>query len=266
MERETSDKEEEDQQNLIAQSERGNNRSESPVCTTFQIDDVNDETANPRRFNFSFSKWYFLAIIVPVFILILYFTTDVDNLFGTSFVNANYNVSVNRMRESELRALYLLRQRQLGLFKLSNSTLLDNSLNATSNKAAANNSNFVSTSSFSSALFEELKLNLLSQISLNKQIQQALLSSHQLGNLLNASYNATDSSFNDYGGLHRCRKMDYRLSERRTIEWKSRSTAPIIYLSTNAAESETDLLQLLVIVYGKTVPLVRRPARNSDEK
>ncbi|MCE5167003.1 GDP-fucose protein O-fucosyltransferase, partial [Datura stramonium] len=107
-----------DQQNLIAQSECGNNRSESPVRMTFKIDDVNDETAKPRHFNFSFSKWYFLAIIVPVFILILFFTTDVDNLFGTGFVNANYNVSVNDMREAELRALYILRQQQLGLFKL----------------------------------------------------------------------------------------------------------------------------------------------------
>ncbi|MCD9640294.1 O-fucosyltransferase 36 [Datura stramonium] len=222
MEREPFDEEEEDQQNLIAQSERRNNHFESPVRTAFQIDDVNDETASPRRFNFSFSKWYFFAIIVPVLILILYFTTDVDNFFRTGVVNANYDVSVNRMRESELRALYLLRQQQLGLFKLSNSTLLDNSLNATSNKAAANNSDFVSTFSFSSALFEELKLDLLSQISLNKQIQQALLSSHQLGNLLNASDNVADSSLDDYGGLHRCRKMDYKLSDRQTIEWKPR--------------------------------------------
>ncbi|MCE5167004.1 GDP-fucose protein O-fucosyltransferase, partial [Datura stramonium] len=45
-----------------------------------------------------------------------------------------------------------------------------------------------------------------------------------------------------------------------------RSTAPVIYLSTDVAESETGLLQSLVVVYGKTVPLVRRPARNSDEK
>lgn len=216
MERDPSD-EEEDQENLIAQRERGNNLAESPVRTAFQIDDV--ETANSRRFNFSFSKWYyFLVIIVPVFMIILYFSTDVDSLFRTGVMNANYDDSVNRMRESELRALYLLRQQQLGLFKLLNSTLIDNSLNAT----AASTSNFVSTPSFSSVLSEELKLDLLSQISLNKQIEKALLSSHQLGNLLNASDNATDSSLDNYGDLQRCRKMDYRLSDRRTIEWKPR--------------------------------------------
>lgn len=39
-----------------------------------------------------------------------------------------------------------------------------------------------------------------------------------------------------------------------------------MYLSTDAAESETGLLQSLVVVNGKTVPLVKRPARNSAEK
>ena len=45
-----------------------------------------------------------------------------------------------------------------------------------------------------------------------------------------------------------------------------RATAPVIYLSTDAAESETGILQSLVVVNGKTVPLVRRPAQNSAEK
>ena len=40
----------------------------------------------------------------------------------------------------------------------------------------------------------------------------------------------------------------------------------MIYLSTDAAESETGLLQSLVVLNGKTVPLVQRPARNSAEK
>ncbi|KAI3991087.1 hypothetical protein MKX01_041306, partial [Papaver californicum] len=45
-----------------------------------------------------------------------------------------------------------------------------------------------------------------------------------------------------------------------------RACAPVIYLSTDAAESETDLLQSLIVVNGKTVPLVKRPARNIAEK
>jgi len=45
-----------------------------------------------------------------------------------------------------------------------------------------------------------------------------------------------------------------------------RADAPIIYLSTDAAESETGLLQSLIVLNGKPVPLVIRPARNSAEK
>ncbi|KAH9626721.1 hypothetical protein KSS87_010660 [Heliosperma pusillum] len=46
----------------------------------------------------------------------------------------------------------------------------------------------------------------------------------------------------------------------------ARANTPVIYLSTDAADSETGLLQSLVVVDGKTVPLVQRPARNSAEK
>ncbi|KAF3672533.1 putative protein STRUBBELIG-RECEPTOR FAMILY 7-like [Capsicum annuum] len=195
------DEEDDDQENLVAQSE--------PMRAAFQMEDVNDERVNTRGFNFSFNKWCILAIVVPVVIITFYLTTDVDSLFRIEVMKGNYDVSVNSMRESEFQALYLLRQQELGLSKLWSSTLLDNSSD--------------STPAFSSVLFEELKLDLLSQISLNKQIQQALLSSHQLGNLLNASDNATDTSVDGYGGLRRCRKVEYRLSGRRTIEWKPKS-------------------------------------------
>ncbi|XP_065867450.1 O-fucosyltransferase 36-like [Euphorbia lathyris] len=45
-----------------------------------------------------------------------------------------------------------------------------------------------------------------------------------------------------------------------------RVNAPVIYLSTDAADSETDLLQSLIVLNGKTVPLVRRPSHTSVEK
>uniref|UniRef100_A0A2N9HG65 O-fucosyltransferase family protein n=1 Tax=Fagus sylvatica TaxID=28930 RepID=A0A2N9HG65_FAGSY len=45
-----------------------------------------------------------------------------------------------------------------------------------------------------------------------------------------------------------------------------KANAPVIYLSTDAAESETSLLQSLVVLNGKAVPLVRRPLRKSAEK
>ncbi|OIT05208.1 PREDICTED: uncharacterized protein LOC109223970 [Nicotiana attenuata] len=202
--RESSD-EEDDRENLIQQ----NDHPKSPLRSTFQIDDVKDRFAFNRRFNFTFSKRYFLAIILPVLVLILYFITDIKNLFQTTVTNIKYDGSINSMRESELRALYLLRQQQLGLFKLWNHTLANDT-------SSTGLSSFVSKSS----TVEDLKSDLLSQISLNKQIQQALLSSHQLGNLLITSDNSTDPSF---GGLGRCRKVDHNLSQRKTVEWKPRS-------------------------------------------
>lgn len=45
-----------------------------------------------------------------------------------------------------------------------------------------------------------------------------------------------------------------------------RANTPVIYLSTDAAESETGLLQSLLVLNGKSVPLIKRPARNSAEK
>ncbi|GMH03849.1 hypothetical protein Nepgr_005688 [Nepenthes gracilis] len=45
-----------------------------------------------------------------------------------------------------------------------------------------------------------------------------------------------------------------------------RASTPLVYLSTDAAESETRLLQSLIMLDRKPVPLVKRPSRNSAEK
>ena len=45
-----------------------------------------------------------------------------------------------------------------------------------------------------------------------------------------------------------------------------KANAPVIYLSTDAAESETNLLQSLVVFNDRQVPLVKRPEHNSSEK
>ncbi|KAF9589400.1 hypothetical protein IFM89_023676 [Coptis chinensis] len=44
-----------------------------------------------------------------------------------------------------------------------------------------------------------------------------------------------------------------------------RANTPVIYLSTDAAESETDLLQSLTMLNGRTIPLVKQPSQNSAE-
>lgn len=216
--RESSD-EEDDRENLIHQNERVNDLSKSPRRSTFQIDGVKDRFSLGRRFNFTFGKrYFFLAIILPVLVLILYFTTDIKSVFQTTVTSISYDGSVNSMRESELRALYLLRQQQLGLFKLWNHTLVNDTSSTATDNSLESSPGFSSVSK--SSLVEDLKSDLLRQISLNKQIQQVLLSSHQLGNSLITSDNSTDPSLR---GLGRCRKVDHNMSQRKTVEWKPRS-------------------------------------------
>nr|GMD33684.1 O-fucosyltransferase 36-like [Ipomoea batatas] len=395
MDRASSSDDEEDRHNLIGDGAR------SPGRSSFQIDGNKNRFIDPARFNFICRKRYCLAIILPLFVIILYATTDIKNIFRSGVSKITFDSPVNRMRESELRALYLLRQQQLELFKQWNHTFVNKtSFAAVNNTGNSTSSNAVSGSSDSSlertgsVFLEDLKADLLSQISLNKQIQQVLLSSHQLGSSLDLSDNNTDPSIS---GLGRCRKVDQGWSERKTIEWKpeankylfaicvsgqmsnhliclekhmffaallnrvlvipsskvdfefqkvldvdhinkclgrkvvltyeefaesqknhvhidkrfvqtflgedfialhfrrhgflkfcnakkpscfypvpqaadcinrvlERANSPVIYLSTDAAESETGLLQSLVVFNGKTVPLVKRPARNSAEK
>lgn len=45
-----------------------------------------------------------------------------------------------------------------------------------------------------------------------------------------------------------------------------KANAPVIYLSTDAAESETSLLQSLVVFNDRQVPLVKRPEHHNSEK
>lgn len=220
MESQSSD-DEDDRQHLIEQNERRNNGTKSPRHhqTTFQIDD-DFKSRSPiaaRRLNFSLNMRYLLAIVLPLFIVILYFTTDIRNMFQYSLSNVKYDASTNHMRESELRALYLLKQQQLGLLKLWNHNSGNNST-----FTAAVNSSVNSVSSVSdNAKLENLKSDLLSQISLNKQIQQVLLSSHRLEDSLDSLLdNFTDPTT---GGFNMCKKVDRKLSERKTIEWKPKS-------------------------------------------
>ncbi|KAI3455688.1 hypothetical protein Pfo_012351 [Paulownia fortunei] len=228
MERESSD-EEEDRENLISQNARSNDVVKSPNHrhrSAFSIDEDfrNRFSGAARRFN----KRYLFAIFLPMVILILYFTTDLKSLFQMRIptiknIGGN-NPLINRMRESELRAMYLLKQQELELFKMWNYTTLVNK----SNFSLVNDSNSVNSRSgdnngvdlLSSSTLEDLKSRVFSQISLNKQIQGILLSSHESGGFVDLTENYTEASFS---GWNRCGTVDQKLSERRTIEWKPRS-------------------------------------------
>lgn len=137
------------------------------------------------------------------------------------------------MRESELRALYLLRQQQLSFFDLWNHSSLLHS-NSTFNSDPLNN---LSSNSASGTLFtEDLKSAILKQISLNKEIQNVLLSPHRFGNLSEEVGDAHTTGSLGFS-LDGCRKMDQKLSGRRTIEWKPQSNKFLFAICTSGQMS-----------------------------
>ncbi|XP_011079203.1 uncharacterized protein LOC105162777 isoform X1 [Sesamum indicum] len=228
MDPEASD-EKDDRQHLISQSGRPNDVLNSPNSrrpSTFQIDDglKSPFSGVCRRFK----SRCLVAICLLVPILVLCFTIDFKNMLPIRFprieVLTNSSIPVNRMRGSELQALYLLKQQEFELFKMWNYTALVNKseLNLVNSSTSLNMSsaNHDAAASPSSSLLEDLKSRIFSQISLNKRIQGVLLSSQENGDKVDLYENYTDANFL---GWNRCGKVDQRLSERRTIEWKPRS-------------------------------------------
>jgi len=215
MERNSSD-DEEDHQHLIPQNDtriRHREDSVSSNATTiggnqrsaFQIDDILHRVQH--RGKISLNKRYvivFVSLIISIGLLFL--LTDPRELFAANFSSFKLDPLSNRVKESELRALYLLRQQQLALLSLWNGTLVNPSLNQSENALG------------SSVLFEDVKSAVSKQISLNKEIQEVLLSPHRSSNYSGGTdVDSVNFSYN------RCRKVDQKLSDRKTVEWKPRS-------------------------------------------
>ncbi|KAL0463762.1 UNVERIFIED_CONTAM: O-fucosyltransferase 36 [Sesamum latifolium] len=228
MDLEASD-EKDDRRHLISQSGRPNDVLNSPNTSrpsTFQIDDglKSPFSGVCRRFK----SRCLVAICLLVPILVLCFTIDFKNMLPIHFprieVLTNSSIPVNRMRGSELQALYLLKQQEFELFKMRNYTALVNKseLSVVNSSTSLNMSsaNHDAAASPSSSVLEDLKSRIFSQISLNKRIQGVLLSSQENGDKVDLYENYTNANFL---GWNRCGKVDQRLSERRTIEWKPRS-------------------------------------------
>ncbi|GKV09682.1 hypothetical protein SLEP1_g21144 [Rubroshorea leprosula] len=209
MERDSSD-EDDDHQNLIHQNDTKHLPPQLPAGTSptsrarsaFHIEDL--ESQIRRRFKLNFNKWYVVAVLLPLLIIVIYYSTDARSLFSTNNFSLRFDSVTDRMKESELRALNLLNQQQSLLLSTWNRMFVDNNV--------------------SGVQFDDIKAALLNQISLNKNIQQVLLSPHRTGNLSAELGNATvsDPTFGGYG-FDRCRKVDQRFSERKTIEWKPQS-------------------------------------------
>lgn len=129
------------------------------------------------------------------------------------------------MREAELRALFLLRNQQLGLLHLWNRTVprSSSSLPSISSPPSNNSSSAPVKADLPdipvSASLEEFRSALMEQIKLNKQIQAALLSAHRGRS---ASLESVDGNVDAYFSgteINVCRKVD-RPADRRTVEWK----------------------------------------------
>uniref|UniRef100_A0A2P2LYD1 GDP-fucose protein O-fucosyltransferase 2 n=1 Tax=Rhizophora mucronata TaxID=61149 RepID=A0A2P2LYD1_RHIMU len=169
---------------------------------------------NPNNNNNHNKTYIMLAIFLPLFFVLLFFSTDIRSLFSSATIlSLPPSPSSDRMLQSELRALYLLRQQQLSLFSLWNHS----NSKSSSNTNSSNDDNY-----FNNPLYQDFfKSVLLKQISLNKEIQQLLLSSHQSKDKL-GNANATSDYFQADSSLS-CAKVDQRRSHRRTIDWNPRS-------------------------------------------
>ncbi|KAL9268217.1 O-fucosyltransferase 5-like protein [Drosera capensis] len=206
------DEEEDDRETLIPQN------STKPISNSNHFDALNigDELDFRRHRRclggLKDKKRYTLAILIPLVVVIVYVTVDFGRLFGGSgiwdvkFVGGS--LSIDRMRESELRALYLLRQQRLGLFSLLN-------------RGSGSNETITGSNSTESGVgrvdFEGVKSEIYIQIDMNKQIQQVLLSAHKDGNVSESGVDDGDSV------IPVCRKADQNLFGRKAIEWKPRS-------------------------------------------
>ncbi|XP_027336419.1 O-fucosyltransferase 36-like [Abrus precatorius] len=191
MQMDSSSDEEDDRHNLIEQNVR--KPPPPPPAAAFHVEDF---TSQCRRFNFRLQKRYIIAILALFIVLLFFSVTDFHSLFSTSSLKLDY--LSDRMKESELRAIYLLRQQQIGLLTAWNRSFQSNASNPNQ--------------------LEDLKSALFKQISINREIQQILLNPHKTGNL--------DEPELDFGNVSlsgvsydRCRTVDQNLSQRRTIEW-----------------------------------------------
>ncbi|PWA86189.1 hypothetical protein CTI12_AA141350 [Artemisia annua] len=209
MDRESSSDDEEDRRHLIHQNDTPHNHR-----STFQIDNDDNHKSprhtSPPRISTFFNnnnkryKNYYLLALISFLIIILFIFLNHNSLFTTP-LNAADVASPDLMRESELRALYLLKQQQSRLIHLYNQTNINND--------------------------HVIKSALLDQISLNNKIQQALLSSHKFGKTLysNDEYNVTD--------VTACRKVELNLSNRRTIDWKPNKDRYLFAICTSGQMS-----------------------------
>ncbi|XP_074268289.1 O-fucosyltransferase 36-like [Silene latifolia] len=218
LERESisSDDEEGDCRNLINQNDIVKPTSNSQSFSPFDIDHKGFGTSFGRCFKLDKfkNKRYLCFVILITLLVLLYFSLGLHNssVWDVRLIKS----PSDEMREAELRALYLLKEQQLGLISLLNSTL--NSSRSDENNGTSGYLN-LSGMSVQRTVFEELKARVYDGVVLNKEIQKVLLSTHKNGNV--SELGVGNGELMD-GGFNMCGRVDQKLAERRTIEWNPR--------------------------------------------
>ncbi|KAL9304211.1 hypothetical protein ACSQ67_021474 [Phaseolus vulgaris] len=189
----SSDEEEDDRRNLVDQNHR---KPPSPhLAAAFHVEDPSSRFSHV---NSRFQKKYIVAILAILLVILFFSVADFHSLSSSS--SFQFDSITDRMKESELRAINLLRRQQLGLLTAWNTT-------RQSNVSDPNQ-------------LEDLKSALFKQISLNREIEQILLNPHSMGNIVEPEFDL-NATLN--GVIYdRCRTVDQNLSERRTIQWNPR--------------------------------------------
>ncbi|KAF8106069.1 hypothetical protein N665_0147s0026 [Sinapis alba] len=220
MDRNSSD-EDEDHRNLIPQNDirdnnlrrredelqsvttamatnRANGGGRSPR-SAFQIEETLSRSGNHRKI--SLGKRYVIAAVSLTLLLGVFFFlfTDTRSFFSVDLSSFKLDPLSVQVKESELHALYLLKQQQLTLVSLLNQ----------------NSSNAIESSSL---VIDNVK----AAISLSREIEEVLLAPHRTGNS-SVSGLGSDTSITGSSSSYICKKVDQNLSERKTVEWKPRS-------------------------------------------
>ncbi|XP_058108762.1 O-fucosyltransferase 36-like [Magnolia sinica] len=218
MERDSSD-EEDDRENLI-----DSNHASKIRRSSFEIGEFQSRVSR----SFAFNKRYLIVIFLAVFLIIAFFSFDIGRLFRSTS-SVRIAPKVDRMREAELHALYLLRNQQIELLNLWNRTstrskpesLIPN-VNSTSSNSSSNATLGPASKPLPPSIsFDDFRSALFDQIKLNKEIQETLLSAHRVGNVSDLADDDAGPAFVGFGA-DTCRKVD-RTVLRQTIEWKPKS-------------------------------------------
>lgn len=218
--------EEDDYETLIPQNETAKPGG-PPATAAF---DLGFDGPKPR------SKFYFLRnykrYLVAIFSLpvviaaILYLSLSGTFSYEGVGVGVRF-MTVDRVRESELRALYLLSQQKLGLF-----SLLGRRNSSSLGSAASNSSNGGVL-----LMAEDVRDALIEQVRLNGEIQGVLLSAHRVWNVSAKSGNSESFDFRGYYSVNRCKKVDRSFSDRRTIEWKPKKNKYLLAICVSGQMS-----------------------------